>query len=97
MPGYIQVYKYTQKGLANIKGASERAKQTQGALAKLGVRTIGLWWTLGEYDGIGVFEAPDDQAIAAASLAMASQRIITIQTLRAFGEEEFAKVVGKLP
>ena len=97
MPAYITLYKYTQQGLANIKGAPDRAKMAREILAKQGLRMIGIWWTLGEYDLVGVFEAPDDQAIAAAALAFAGQGNYTTRTMRAFSEEEFAQVVAKLP
>ena len=97
MPAYITLYKYTQQGLANIKGAPDRAKMAREILAKQGLRMIGIWWTLGEYDLVGVFEAPDDQAIAAATLAFAGQGNYTTRTMRAFSEEEFAQIVAKLP
>jgi uncharacterized protein with GYD domain len=97
MPGYIMLFKYTKEGLASVREGAERAKRAQENLAKLGVRTIGLWWTLGEIDGVGVFEAPNDQAIATAALAAASQGVYTSHTMRAFSEEEFAQIVSSLP
>ena len=50
MPGYISLCKYTQQGIAGIKTAPERLKQTKALFEKMGVRLVGIWWTLGEYD-----------------------------------------------
>ncbi len=97
MPGYVALMKFTDKGLAAVKESVERTKANKVAAEKMGVRIIGVWWTLGEYDLVGVAEAPDDQTMAAFMLAATRQGFFTSQTLRAFSEDEFAQIVGKLP
>ncbi len=97
MPGYVSLLKYTQQGLANIKESPNRLKQAKAAAEKMGIKCVGAWVTMGEYDLVIVWDAPDDQTIAALSLAQTKLGNVTTQTLRAFSEDEFAQVVGKLP
>ncbi len=97
MPAYITLYKWTQKGLANIKESPDRIKQAKALTEKMGGRTIGVWVTMGEYDLVAVSEGPDDQTAAALALALAGSGSVTSQTLKAFSEEEFAQIVSKLP
>jgi uncharacterized protein with GYD domain len=97
MPAYIVLYKFTEQGLANVKGSPERIKQAKAAAEKAGGRSIGVWLTMGEYDLVAIGEWPDDQAAAAFLLAQGGRGNVTSQTLRAFSEEEFAQIVSKLP
>ncbi len=97
MPGYIVLLKWTQQGLASIKSAPERMRQTKAAAEKAGIKSVGTWVTLGEYDMVTVADAPDDQAVATAVLQIARQGNATTRTMRALSEEEFAQVVSKLP
>ncbi len=97
MPGYIVLMKFTDKGLAAVKDSVKRNAANKAAAEKMGVRIIGVWWTLGEYDLVGVAEAPDDKTAAAFMLAAVGQGFFTSQTMRAFSEEEFAQIVNKLP
>jgi uncharacterized protein with GYD domain len=72
-------------------------KNARAAAEKLGIKTIGLWVTLGKQDVVGLFDAPDDQTMAAFVLGVAKLGNVTTQTMRALSEDEFAEVVGKLP
>ena len=97
MAGYIVLYKWTQQGAANIKAAPERIKQNRAAAEQAGIKVVGIWVTMGEYDVVAVVDAPNEQAAAVAALSQASQGNVTTQTMRAFSEEEFAQLVSRLP
>lgn len=97
MPGFIGLFKWTQQGVGTVKEAPDRIKRSRTLAEQMGIRTVGVWITMGEYDLAGVFDAPDDQAMATFMLAVASQGNVSTQTVRAFSEDEFAQVVGRLP
>lgn len=97
MAGYIQFIKYTQQGLASIKASPGRIAAAKAEAAKMGVKSVGVWLTMGEYDLVAVWDAPDDQAMAVGALALAKAGNVTTTTVRAFSEDEFAQIVGKLP
>jgi uncharacterized protein with GYD domain len=55
-----------------------------------------FYMTMGRYDGITISEAPNDEAYAKIILAVASGGAVQTETLRAFTEEEYRKIVGSL-
>jgi uncharacterized protein with GYD domain len=97
MPAYIGLLKYTQQGLADIKNGPERINQSKALAEKMGIRHIGTWVTIGPYDLVIIGDAPDDQTVAAFSLALARGGNVTTTTMRALSEDEFAQVVARLP
>jgi len=97
MAGYIILGKWTEKGVAELKNSPERMKQARVAVEKLGGKVVGMWVTMGQYDGVIVLDMPSDQAASLFALGMARQGAATTQTMRAYSEEEFAQLVTKLP
>ena len=97
MAGYIALMKYTKQGAANIKDSPQRIKDSVAAADKFGIRLVGIWVTMGEYDLVAVMDAPDDKAVGAFMLGTARLGNVTTQTMRAFSEDEFAEIVAKLP
>ena len=98
MPGYVILHKFTQQGAAKmVKSLPERIKHATEDAKKLGARVIGTWVTMGQYDMVAVVEAPDDTTMALIALKVGMEGNVTTQTLRAFSEDEFAKIAAKLP
>ena len=97
MPGYVGLHKYTKQGITNVRGHPQRIKDAKEAAAKMGIKVIGVWVTVGQYDLVAVCNAPNDEAVSIFDLDIAQLGNITTQTMRAFSEEEFAQVVSKLP
>lgn len=58
---------------------------------------LDLWYTLGEYDIVGLAEMPSDEAYLRANLAVTSLGNVRSTTLKAWTTEEFAKVTAQLP
>ena len=56
-----------------------------------------MYWTLGHYDQVCVFEAPDDETVAAVLLAADMLGNIRTQTLRAFTAPEMEKILATVP
>jgi uncharacterized protein with GYD domain len=97
MAGYISYCTFTQEGLKNLKNIPEILKQAKANLQKMGVRTVGVWFTFGRYDIVAVFDAPDDFTAAAVALNASARGNYTTQTVRALSEDEFVQVVQRLP
>jgi Uncharacterized conserved protein len=53
--------------------------------------------TLGEYDQVCIFEAPDDETAASVLLAADMPGNIRTQTMRAFTAAEMDKILAKIP
>ncbi len=97
MAGYAVLYKFTQSGLASIKDQPERVKHAKELSAQMGIRVVGVWMTMGEYDMVTVVDAPDEQTLAARLLITGKAGHVTTTTMRAFSEDEFAQILSKPP
>lgn len=63
----------------------------------MGAELKAFYLIQGQYDAIGIAEAPDDETIAKLSLGLSSKSGVRGETLRAFSEEEFYKIISSLP
>jgi uncharacterized protein with GYD domain len=52
---------------------------------------------MGVYDVVLILEAPDDKAVAAALLGLASLGNVRTQTLRGFNSSEMKEIISKVP
>ncbi len=96
MAGYITLLTVTQQGITTIKDSPTRIQKVRAMAETMGVRMIGTWVTMGKYDLVAVWDAPGDEAMASLSLAVGRMGNVTVQTMRAFSEEEYARIVGGL-
>jgi uncharacterized protein with GYD domain len=60
-------------------------------------KLLGFYLTMGQYDIVAIAEFPDDETAARAGLTGGSQGFIRSETLRAFNEQEYRKIVASLP
>jgi uncharacterized protein with GYD domain len=95
MATYIALIDWTDQGVQNFKDSVERYETAQSQMRSMGVEFTNIYWTLGAHDIVSVVEAPDDQTLAAALLAVAGQGNIRTTTLRAFTADEMRGVISK--
>jgi uncharacterized protein with GYD domain len=96
MPTYIALMKYTEKGIANIKDSPGRLDSGRKIFKKLGVKIKDTYLTMGRYDLVCIVEAPDDDTFARVMLTLGSQGNVQTETLKAFNEADFRKIVGSI-
>jgi uncharacterized protein with GYD domain len=96
MPHCITFARYTQKGIENIRQSPSRIDAAKSLFESHGGKMKELYLTLGRYDFVVVAEFPNDEACAKATLAAGSQGNIHTETLRAFTEEEYRKMLASL-
>jgi uncharacterized protein with GYD domain len=97
MPTYVTLLRYTQKGIESIKDGPTRLENAKKMMDAGGGKLIGFYLTMGQYDAVAVVEYPNDEAVARSSLAGAAQGYVRSETMRAFTEDEYKKIVGSLP
>jgi uncharacterized protein with GYD domain len=87
---------FTDQGRRNIKETIGRADAFE-AMAKRSDATIKvLCWTIGRYDVIAVFEAPDDESATALAFSASSLGNVRSEILRGFSFEEMTRILGKM-
>ena len=97
MPTYITLLSFTDKGIAEIKESPGRLNAAKQAFQAAGAELKEFYLTMGRYDMVILAEAPDDETVAKLALAIGSAGAIRTETLRAFTEEEYRKIIASLP
>jgi len=87
MATFIALITETQLGETHIDQSVARATKFREEAGKFGAKITGIYWTLGSYDGVLIFEAPDDEKAAALLYHLVSKGAVRTQTLRAFDAE----------
>jgi uncharacterized protein with GYD domain len=97
MATYITLVKYTQKGIENIKESPRRLDAAKEAFQAFGAELKQFYLVMGRYDIVLVSEAPNDEAVAKAALAVGSRGNVNTETFRAFNEGEYRNIINELP
>jgi uncharacterized protein with GYD domain len=96
MPHYIILWNWTDQGVRAVKDSPKRLASFKVELEQAGGKLMGEYYTMGQYDGIVIAEAPNDETIMSILLGDASKGNFHSMTLKAFPMEEAAKVIEKL-
>jgi uncharacterized protein with GYD domain len=95
MPRYVVVIDWTDEGRKNFAHTRQGYLAAQDALVATGARFADIYWTLGEHDLVGILEADDDEAAAAATLSISSLGGVRATATRAFGLDEIQTVLNR--
>jgi len=93
MPVYVSLIRWTDQGRESTKSLPDRVAEVTKRLDAQGIKLVGTWVTMGQYDQISVLEAPDDEAMCKAALEVAGRGNAVTETLRAFSMDEVRKLV----
>ena len=96
MATYIVLINWTQKGIENIKDSPGRLDMAKKAFEAAGSKIKEFYLVTGRYDMVVVAEAPDNETVAKLALAIGSAGAIRTETLSAFTEEEYRKIIAAL-
>jgi uncharacterized protein with GYD domain len=96
MATYIMLTSFTDQGIRTVKDTVKRADGVKALAKKHGATVKDLFWTLGTYDVVAIFEAPDEATMTALGLAIGSGGNVRTQTMRAFTKDEMKEVLAKL-
>jgi len=97
MGTYISLVQFTDKGIRAAKETTQRVAEWAAKVQSKGVTIKQMYWTLGQYDQVCVFEAPDEETAASVLLSADILGNIRTQTLRAFTSAEMEKILAKIP
>ena len=96
MPIYITLLNYTAQGVSKVKDSPKRLDAGRKAFKKFGVEIKDTYLLMGRYDLLCVVEAPDDDALAKAMLTLGSQGNVKTETMKAWDEEGFRRIIKSL-
>jgi uncharacterized protein with GYD domain len=97
MPLYMCQFAYTSEAWTSMSKNPQDRSKAMGELAqKLSSKIIGLYYYFGDFDGILIFEAPDEitaNAVIVSSMAPGHLRVT--RTSRLFTPEETKEIMRK--
>ena len=96
MAKYVVLITWTDQGVQSVTDSPQRAEQAAQMIEQLGGHMDTILWTLGRYDLVAVFEAPDEATAAAIGLRTAQTGATRTEILRAFDAGEMAQILQKL-
>ena len=96
MGTYILLANFTDQGIRNVKDTTKRAAAFKDAARSAGVTVKDMYWTLGQYDIVVIFDAPDDTVVTALGLTLGKAGNVRTQTLRAFSQAEMDAILGRV-
>lgn len=96
MPTYIMLANWTGRGAQQVKESPRRMDAAKKALADMGGAMKAFYMTLGQYDLVAVYEAPDDAVAARFTLLLGQLGSVRTQTLKAFPEAAYHQIIASL-
>ena len=97
MATFLTTIQFTEQGARTIDETCDRATDFKAKAKKMGVKVREVYWTLGPFDGVILFEAPDDETATRAMLYLSSLGNVRTQTVRAYVASEMEKLLRDVP
>jgi uncharacterized protein with GYD domain len=96
MPHHVILWNWTDQGIRAVKDSPMRLASFKTELEKAGGELIDDYYTMGQYDGVVIVEAPSDETIMSILLSDASKGNFRSVTLKAFPMSESGKLIERL-
>jgi uncharacterized protein with GYD domain len=96
VPVYISLMTWTSRGLGGLPAWRDRLEEGERVISQRGGKLIDVYVTLGRYDVVEIFEAPDDATAARILVELSAHGNVTTETLRAFTRDEAEAIVRGL-
>jgi uncharacterized protein with GYD domain len=96
VPHYVTLMRWTTQGIAGLPAWRERVEEGERIIDEAGGKLVGVYVTLGRYDVVEIFDAPDDET--AVEILMKLQRFGAehTETLKAFTREEAEEIIRRV-
>jgi uncharacterized protein with GYD domain len=96
MSVYVMLAKWTDQGVRSIGDAPKRIDAAKRLLEDMGGQMVSLYMTMGEYDLVGMFDAPDDAVAARFILLLSKTGSVRTTSLKAFPEQAFREIINSV-
>jgi len=95
MSVYIVLTTLSDEGRKAIKEDPSKIKANNRELEAMGVKVLGQYATLGQYDFVNIFEAENDDVILKAAVRASGRGVAHAQTLTAKTVDDFIAITKK--
>lgn len=96
MTTYVMLLNWTDQGARNVKESPRRLDAAKKALNEVGGEFKSFFMTMGEYDMVVIYEAPDDAVAARFTLQVGQLGNVRTRTMKAFPESAYREIIASL-
>jgi len=96
MPNYVMLATWTEQGMRAIDDSPKRIDTARKTLEEMGGHFISVYMTMGQYDLVITYDAPDDAVAARLSLMLGKLGNVRTVSMKAFPEEAYRQIVNTL-
>jgi uncharacterized protein with GYD domain len=96
MPTYVALVNYTDQGMRHVKESPRRLDTAKALLRDMGGDFKAFYMTMGAYDLVAVYEAPDDAVAARFTLMLGGAGNVRTTTMKAFPESAYREIISSL-
>lgn len=93
---YISLMNYTDKGIHAVRQSPKRLDAAKEMLEQMGGTFRDFFLTMGTYDLVLIYEAPDDAISARFQLLLGTQGNVRTITMKAFPEAAYREIIASL-
>ena len=93
---YIVLANWTEQGARTVKDSPRRFEAAKKSLEDMGGEMKSFYMTMGDYDLVAIYEAPDDAVAARFTLQVAQLGNIRTRTMKAFPETAYREIIASL-
>lgn len=95
MPTYAMLSTLGPDGWATLREKPDRLREVNTEVEALGLKVLGQYALLGEFDFLSILEAPDERTMARAAVMLAARGTLKTRTLQAIPIEDFIASLKK--
>ena len=96
MTTYVMLANWTDQGVLKVKDSPRRLDAAKKLLKEMDGEFKLFFLTMGEYDIVAIYEAPDDAVAARFNLQLGMLGNIRTRTLKAFPEAAYREIITSL-
>jgi len=96
MPTYVMLANWTDQGVRTIEEGPKRVDVSRKSLEDMGGKFLSVYMTMGSFDMVITYDAPDDAVAARFTLLLGKQGNVRTESLKAFPEEAYRQIVNSL-
>lgn len=96
MTTYVLLANLTDSGARSAKDSPARLDTAKRLLKEMGGEIQSFFLTMGDYDFVAIYQAPDDAVAARFTLQLGSLGNVRTKTLKAFPEAAYREIIATL-
>ncbi len=96
MTTYVMLANWTDQGIVKVKDSPRRLDIAKKALKEMSGEFKAFYLTMGDYDIVAIYEAPDDAVAARFNLQLGMLGNVRTRTLKAFPEAAYREIIASL-